>query len=418
MAGDMRQQLDTLVRRLTALAAVARAHLHAVVPPLSGGRLAVAGLAGASVLGVALSAASSPGLSVRPDIPGIVAVTGPDLSEDALLRLAGELDPAALSLARRHDPAAGPGRPWGLTPGWETLSLVGKPPLDPGAAAGLEAQRLNAALPAIRGALRPAQPFVFTPASEADARRALRCLTQAIYYEAALEPRPGQEAVAQVVLNRVRDPNFPNSICGVVYQGAERTTGCQFSFTCDGSLARAPVAWAWNRAESVARAALAGHVAAAVGTATHYHADYVRPWWSPTVTKVGQLGAHIFYRWTGGPGEPAAFRQTYAGREPVIDEARFARPRVATTAEAAAAAGVVTEARTVIVDGRERHVGVISLGGRRQPTREEMAEINARLEAYAARLQSGQPAAAEPRAAEPATDVATLDVVEVNRPQG
>ena len=59
--------------------------------------------------------------------------------------------------------------------------------------------------------------------------------------------------MAQVILNRVRDPNFPASVCGVVYQGAERVTGCQFSFTCDGSLARPPVAWAWNQAESVAR---------------------------------------------------------------------------------------------------------------------------------------------------------------------
>src|SRR5690606_17840034 len=124
------------------------------------------------------------------------------------------------------------------------------------------------------------------------------------------------------------DPNYANSVCGVVFEGAERTTGCQFSFACDGSLSQAPVAWAWDKARVVAERALAGHVARRVGTATHYHADYVRPWWAPTLNKLTQVGAHIFYRWKGVAGESAAFRQTYSGHEPLIDEARFARPRV------------------------------------------------------------------------------------------
>src|SRR5690606_25902319 len=155
----------------------------------------------------------------------------------------------------------------------ENLSLSGRPPMDALGRAGGDIQRINAAAPIVSGALRPISAFRFRPDSDTDRRRAIRCLTQAAYYAAALEPRNGQEAVAQVVLNRVRDPNFPASVCGVVYQGAERVTGCQFSFTCDGSLARTPIAWAWNRAESVARAALDGFVADWVGTATHYHAD-------------------------------------------------------------------------------------------------------------------------------------------------
>ncbi|MFN5901342.1 MAG: cell wall hydrolase, partial [Novosphingobium sp.] len=75
--------------------------------------------------------------------------------------------------------------------------------------------------------------------SGVDRSRALQCLAAAVYYEARSESDVGQRAVAQVVLNRVAHPSYPNTVCGVVYQGSERTTGCQFSFTCDGSLAKA-----------------------------------------------------------------------------------------------------------------------------------------------------------------------------------
>lgn len=366
-------------------------------------RLAPAAFAALGVMGLALSASSMSGSGGRADVHGIVAAVGPDLSDAALARLSARLDPAALSLARRHDPALTPAV-WGVTPGWENLSLSGRPPMDALSRAGIEAQRVNAAIPIVSGAVRPIGAFRFTPASTADRNRAIRCLTQAIYYEAALEPRQGQEAVAQVVLNRVRDPNFPASICGVVYQGAERITGCQFSFTCDGSLARAPVAWAWRRAENVARAALDGFVAGWVGTATHYHADYVRPWWAPTLTKVNQVGAHIFYRWIGANGDTRAFTQRYSGREPVIDEARFARPRLIQIADAEAAeeAGLIEEGRTVVIDGRVRQVGVVSLGGRRQATPEEIAEINARMAEFEARQDAP---AAPPQ----------LEVEEINR---
>jgi hypothetical protein len=266
--------------------------------------------------------------------------------------------------------------------------------------------------------LRPARPFVLRTTGD-DRRRALRCLTLAIYYEAALEPTEGQQAVAQVVLNRVRDPNYPDTVCGVVFQGAERVTGCQFSFTCDGALASAPVPWAWKRAQTVAEGALAGQVAARVGTATHYHADYVHPWWAPTLMKIDQIGAHVFYRWKGMAGEPSAFAQTYAGREPVIDEARFARPRVllasaATDAEAErlAAEARLPEVRTVEIDGVTRTVGVASLGGRRLPTPEEVAKLNADLAAF----EAGNPPARA--ASPPPPGVTPLEVEEVGRPGG
>ncbi|WP_366872651.1 cell wall hydrolase [uncultured Brevundimonas sp.] len=127
----------------------------------------------------------------------------------------------------------------------------------------------------------------------------------------------GQAAVAQVVLNRMRHPAYPGTVCGVVFQGSERATGCQFSFTCDGAMARTPSVAGWARARASASAALNGAVMAAVGTATHYHTDWVAPYWAERLTKVRQLGTHIFYRWNGGWGLPAAFTSRYGGPEPV-----------------------------------------------------------------------------------------------------
>lgn len=154
--------------------------------------------------------------------------------------------------------------------------------------------------------------------------RALECLTSAVYYEAGQESTDGQRAVAQVVLNRVRHPAFPANVCGVVYEGSTRATGCQFTFTCDGSLNRQPMVEAWRRARSVAEAALTGYVYKPVGNATHYHADYVVPYWAPTLTKNAVIGAHIFYRWAGGWGRPGSFTQAYLRREPSVDALRSA----------------------------------------------------------------------------------------------
>lgn len=377
-------------------------------------RSAAALPAAGAVLGVAMAAGSS----VRPDMDrtaeAVSRITGGDLGAGGLAAIKGRLTPSQLAIAMRHDPNLLQPALYGLTPGWESLTLAGKPGLEPGKS-GLEAQRLNAAMAPASGALRPALPFVFKGSAQ-DRRRALRCLTQAVYYEAALEPDNGQAGVAQVVLNRVRDPNYANTVCGVVFEGAERVTGCQFSFTCDGSLGQAPVGWAWERARKVAERALNGAVAEDVGTATHYHADYVHPWWAPTVAKVTQIGAHIFYRWKGVYGETAAFRKTYNGREPAIDEARFSRPRM-TIAAGSATGGADPDApvkdaplKTVEIDGQQRVVGVVSLGGRRLPTRDEVAAINARLNALE------RPAAATKPAAPAPAGVTTMDVEEVGRP--
>ena len=149
-----------------------------------------------------------------------------------------------------------------------------------------------------------------------DHYRAAQCLTAAIYYEAASEPDAGQRAVAQVVLNRVSHPAFPKTVCGVVYQGSERA-GCQFSFACDGSMARRPMAQFWDRARRVANDALAGNVFAPIGLSTHYHTGAVHPNWDQSMQLVDVIGAHRFYRWPGQAGRPSAFNASYRGGEPI-----------------------------------------------------------------------------------------------------
>ena len=161
------------------------------------------------------------------------------------------------------------------------------------------ALQINSQQPFATGPNPAARPFSYAAAGAESRERALECLTSAIYYEAGQESLAGQQGVAQVVLNRVRHPAFPSSVCGVVYQGSTRATGCQFTFTCDGSLARAPERSSWNRGREVAKAALSGFVQPSVGNATHYHANYVAPYWAPTLAKTAAIGAHLFYRWSG-----------------------------------------------------------------------------------------------------------------------
>jgi hypothetical protein len=180
-----------------------------------------------------------------------------------------------------------------------------------------EAQKLNAERPVEAVAAAPALPFKLR-ADEISRLRAIDCLTQAIYYEAASEGVDGGRAVAQVILNRVRHSGYPNSVCGVVYQGSQRATGCQFTFTCDGSLARTPVAYLWARSRLIASEALAGRIFAPVGYATHYHADYVVPYWASSLDKIAVVGRHIFYNFRGAAGSRSAFRQGYAGNEPAV----------------------------------------------------------------------------------------------------
>jgi spore germination cell wall hydrolase CwlJ-like protein len=223
-------------------------------------------------------------------------------------------------------------------------------------AIGDQAKLINAALPFAGGPLHAASPFAVS-GSDLDQRRALLCLTQAVYYEAGYEPVEGRRAVAQVVLNRMRHPAFPKSVCGVVYQGAGSGV-CQFTFVCDGALYRAPAHDAWLRAEEIARQALAGYVERTVGEATHYHADYVAPRWAPLLAKVAQIGQHIFYRWPGAWGQPAAFTGHYAGepRDPGALRPPVVAPMLTTENGELVLAGPIT-------DGTQLHRAPNDVGG-------------------------------------------------------
>ncbi len=130
---------------------------------------------------------------------------------------------------------------------------------------------------------------------------AQRCLAAGIYFEARGEPIKGQAAVGQVILNRVRNPTYPGTICGVVYQNDHWRNRCQFSFACDGIRDRVKSPGHWDMAEDVALAVTAGKIwIPEVGSSTHYHANYVRPNWARTMKRMNRIGRHIFYRTYGG----------------------------------------------------------------------------------------------------------------------
>jgi len=123
-----------------------------------------------------------------------------------------------------------------------------------------------------------------------------QCLAEAVYYEARSETKSGQKAVAEVILNRVKSKHYPNTVCGVVYQGAERSSGCQFTFTCDGSTAKMPRGKLWTRSEDVASLALTGAMSNVTGGATHYHTTDIFPHWAPNMRPTRVIGSHQFYR--------------------------------------------------------------------------------------------------------------------------
>jgi spore germination cell wall hydrolase CwlJ-like protein len=348
-------------------------------------------------IGVGSACATAPLEPPSPRIRTLARVVG-DVSPAGQARLERSMDPAMLALARRVAPGRRPDL-WGRTVGWAALDLRTPPGLGLAALTPDEAVRLNALLPYDAQRATPAPPFFLRSTGE-ERERALLCLTQAIYYEAALEPTSGQEAVAQIVLNRVRHPAFPKSVCGVVYQGSERVTGCQFTFTCDGSRERAPSPVYWERAKAVAARALAGFVQPQVGTATSYHADYVFPRWGPTLVKIIQIGAHIFYRFPGPAGKPASFTAPYAGGELRVSMAGPS-PQALAAARAAALAGQVELGAAPAIDPTapgaptDTSPGHVVFG-RRVPTKDEIARINASLAAYEARNHAETPAPPAP----------------------
>ncbi len=174
-----------------------------------------------------------------------------------------------------------------------------------------------------------------------DAEEMLRqkqCLATAIYYEARSETTAGQLGVAEVIVNRVNDHRYPNSICDVVYQGATRTTGCQFTFTCDGAMDKAPRGVKWDKAKTVAAHVMMDLNERKTGGATHYHATYVNPVWNSGLIRTNQIGLHIFYRFPrGSEWSVASARQS----------ARLAQRRAGLKAVTPADAAVETKPETI-----------------------------------------------------------------------
>ena len=155
----------------------------------------------------------------------------------------------------------------------------------------------------------------FIAAAKARHRADLECLTEAVYYEARSESARGQVAVAQVVMNRVKHPAFPKTVCGVVFQGSHHP-GCQFSFTCDGSMRGRREAGAWAEARNSATRVLAGRLTGPIGAATHYHTTAVSPFWAPQMLRVSQVGVHVFYKFS-----PYRLRAMQATSQPALERA-------------------------------------------------------------------------------------------------
>lgn len=219
---------------------------------------------------------------------------------------------------RVADASAGPQRSLAALPALpEDLAKAAETAAEQDAALSRDAAlKANGATPFFRGKLSAAPRFVFRGGA-ADRDRALDCLAAAQLYEAGGDA-DGQRAVAQVVLNRVRHPAFPSSICGVVFQGAERKSGCQFTFTCDGSLARRYSDAAWSSARRIAASMMDGATFTKVGSATHYHTDWVHPYWSPSLVKLASVDSHLFFRWPGYWGSNSVLRKPVTGHEPAV----------------------------------------------------------------------------------------------------
>ena len=235
---------------------------------------------------------------------------------------------AALTLPwlfARHAPVQPPRPATGVVMPRKVVPPTVIPPVEPVELQNIspdDARAFNNAVPFVDSGVTPALPYRMLGSSPDDLARATDCLAAAVLYEAG-DDAVGEQAVAQVILNRLHHPAFPKTVCGVVFQGSERATGCQFTFTCDGALRRVPGEAAWRRARQVATAALSGFVYKPVGLATHYHTNWVVPYWQSSLDKIAQVHTHLFFRWTGWWGTPTAFRRTPTLIEPAEPQLAF-----------------------------------------------------------------------------------------------
>jgi spore germination cell wall hydrolase CwlJ-like protein len=264
------------------------------------GAVLVGSATGLALGGVYLAGGMAQAASQHAQVSRLADGAEGNFSDAALYQAASRMDAGAMAIARRHDPYTVAG---GAQRDRQSALLAER--LEQRQANGEKRQPLLLRA-SFGGPFNPAvAPFRLTNALESS--RELECLSEAVYYEARGETPSGQAAVAQVVLNRVRHPSFPKSICGVVFQGAYKHVGCQFSFACDGSMRRGREAGAWNRAQKIASRALSGAVMNEVGAATHFHTTGVSPGWGPRLLRVAQVGMHVFYRFGGRSGAPDAF---------------------------------------------------------------------------------------------------------------
>ncbi len=235
----------------------------------------------AEELGRVLFGREPEGLVSAGFMPQTTALTrlGPGYFELPALEPPAEA-PAELAEAPAHEPVpqpeprveAEPGAPEGARQGQGGVTIAPKPPARP----------------------RSAYAGLISPESEF---KEMRCLAEAVYFEARSEPDEGQAAVAQVVLNRVRHSNYPDTVCGVVYQNRHRHLACQFTFACEGRSLRITEPEAWRTAVQVATDVVSGKIYLDdVGASTHYHADYVRPRWARSLKRMDTIGRHTFYK--------------------------------------------------------------------------------------------------------------------------
>jgi urease beta subunit len=268
---------------------------------------AVGLLVGASIGAACLGGHLARDGSAPKDAARLMMATRDGKVDMTTLDAAGQVDQSALNIAMRFSQYAGTGTDNSLLAQNLTAMRVSEdarnqrdlPNAGPDAKLVLASNIALASplsTPAVPApSVRAAAAMKFKSANRSDSD----CLTQAVYYEARGEGVEGMRAVAQDILNRVRHPAYPKSICGVVYQGAYQRTSCQFRFVCNGAMGAPVESWAWRRAKSVADAALDGYVMTAVGTSTSFHTTGVKPGWGRTMDKVAQIGSHIFYHFRG-----------------------------------------------------------------------------------------------------------------------
>ena len=182
-------------------------------------------------------------------------------------------------------------------PGQERLALGTTPAAHPGFGAGLSDRMIRALHPVVPRRIAYTEAYLAAlPTADGDAE--WECLAQAVYFEARGETVKGQFAVAEVILNRVKSPLYPNTICRVVHQGG--SGGCQFSFTCDGASDRIRERAAYRVAGKIARLMLDGAPRVLTDGATHFHTRNVRPGWAHRMPRTASIGQHMFYRVASG----------------------------------------------------------------------------------------------------------------------